>query len=60
MNFHGPGRKTNPEDFTRIMDDLEGNVFDTLPDETWFYPGHGNSTIGVERPKLGEWRERGW
>ena len=36
-------------------------VFDPLPDETWFYPGHGNdSTLGVERPHLDEWRERGW
>ena len=31
------------------------------PDETWFYPGHGDdSTFGVERPHLAEWRERGW
>ena len=37
------------------------SIFDTLPDETWFYPGHGNdSTLGVERPHLEEWRERGW
>jgi glyoxylase-like metal-dependent hydrolase (beta-lactamase superfamily II) len=57
----GPGRTTNPADFTSLMDDLEARVFDTLPDETWFYPGHGNdSTLGAERPHLGEWRERGW
>ena len=57
----GPGRTTNPEDFTSLMDDLEAKVFDRLPDDTWFYPGHGNdSTLGVERPHLGEWRERGW
>jgi hypothetical protein len=25
------------------------------------YPGHGNdTTLGTERPHLGEWRERGW
>jgi glyoxylase-like metal-dependent hydrolase (beta-lactamase superfamily II) len=57
----GPGRTTNPEDFASVMDDLETKVFGALPDETWFYPGHGNdSTLGVERPHLAEWRERGW
>src|SRR5664279_772875 len=57
----GPGRTTSPEDFHSLMDDLETRVFAELPDETWFYPGHGNdSTLGVERPHLGEWRERGW
>ena len=33
----------------------------SLPDDTWFYPGHGNdSTLGAERPHFAEWRERGW
>jgi len=36
-------------------------LFDRLPDETWFYPGHGaDSTLGAERPHLAQWRERGW
>ena len=36
-------------------------LFDRLPDGTWVYPGHGNdTTLGTERPHLGEWRERGW
>lgn len=57
----GPGRTTNPADFTSLMDDLISRVFDQLPDETWFYPGHGNdSTLGTERPHLDEWRARGW
>ncbi|HEY0697589.1 MAG TPA: MBL fold metallo-hydrolase [Micromonospora sp.] len=57
----GPGRTTTPEEFASIMGDLEGKVFAQLPDETWFYPGHGkDSTLGVERPHLGEWRARGW
>lgn len=57
----GPGRTTNPEDFNSLMDDLEERVFAELPDETWFYPGHGNdSTLGVERPQVPEWRARGW
>src|SRR3954449_544296 len=44
----GPGRTTTPTDFTSLMDDLEARIF-VLPDNTWFYPGHGNdSTLGVE------------
>ena len=51
----------NAENFTSLLDDVETKVFGTLPDETWFYPGHGNdSTLGAERPHLTEWRERGW
>jgi glyoxylase-like metal-dependent hydrolase (beta-lactamase superfamily II) len=57
----GPGKKTSPENFTSLMDDLEAKVFNRLPDETWVYPGHGNdTTLGAERPHLGEWRARGW
>jgi glyoxylase-like metal-dependent hydrolase (beta-lactamase superfamily II) len=57
----GPGRTTNPTDFTSLMDDLEERVFGPLPDQTWIYPGHGNdTTLGTERPHLGEWRARGW
>ncbi|MEV7786772.1 MBL fold metallo-hydrolase [Streptomyces sp. NPDC088106] len=56
----GPGRTTRPEDFQSLMSGLEEKVF-TLPDETWFYPGHGNdSSLGAERPHLREWRARGW
>ncbi|MCK9924737.1 MBL fold metallo-hydrolase [Frankia sp. AgPm24] len=47
--------------FVTLMDDLEAKVFGPLPDSTWIYPGHGfDSTIGVERPHLAEWRARGW
>jgi glyoxylase-like metal-dependent hydrolase (beta-lactamase superfamily II) len=57
----GPGRTTDPEDFNSLMDDLEERIFGRFADSTWFYPGHGNdSTLGVERPHLGEWRARGW
>lgn len=38
----GPGRTNSPEDFVSLMDDLESRVFGPLPDETWFYPGHGD------------------
>ena len=57
----GPGRTTSPADFTSLMDDLEAKVFGRLPDETWFYPGHGDdSDLGRERPHLADWRSRGW
>ena len=46
--------------FAQLIDEVETKIFDRLPDETWFYPGHGDdSTLGVERPHLGEWRARG-
>ena len=57
----GVGRTRTPEDFRQLLDDVSERVFDVLPDETWFYPGHGDdSTLGAERPHLAEWRERGW
>ena len=47
--------------FASLIDDVEAKIFGTLPDDTWFYPGHGNdSTLGAERPHLAEWRARGW
>jgi glyoxylase-like metal-dependent hydrolase (beta-lactamase superfamily II) len=47
--------------FTQLLDDVSTKIFGTLPDDTWFYPGHGNdSTLGAERPHIDEWRERGW
>jgi glyoxylase-like metal-dependent hydrolase (beta-lactamase superfamily II) len=57
----GPGKTWAAADFISLMNDLESRVFDQLPDETWFYPGHGkDSTLGAERPHLTEWRARGW
>jgi glyoxylase-like metal-dependent hydrolase (beta-lactamase superfamily II) len=57
----GVGKTWSPEDFVSLLDDVTNRIFDVLPDETWFYPGHGDdSTIGAERPHLDEWRERGW
>jgi glyoxylase-like metal-dependent hydrolase (beta-lactamase superfamily II) len=52
------GDKAN---FDSLIGDVERKLFDRLPDETWFYPGHGkDSTLGTERPSLPEWRARGW
>lgn len=47
--------------FVQLVDEVETKIFGTLSDETWFYPGHGgDSTLGVQRPHVSEWRERGW
>ena len=57
----GPGKTWSSEDFTSLIDDLEERIFGQLPDETIVLPGHGAATtVGAERPQLGQWRERGW
>ncbi len=49
------------EDFASLFNDVTERLFGRLPDATWVYPGHGHdTTLGAERPHLGEWRERGW
>ncbi|WP_336322290.1 MBL fold metallo-hydrolase [Streptomyces lavendofoliae] len=51
----------DPDAFAGLLLDVETKLFGALPDETWVYPGHGkDTTLGEERPKLPEWRERGW
>ena len=48
------------ERFGSLINDVEHKLFDRLPDDTWFYPGHGkDSTLGTERPAIPEWRARG-
>lgn len=57
----GVGKTSKPEHFASLIDDVEHRIFGVLPDDTWFYPGHGDDgTLGAERPKLAEWRQRGW
>lgn len=57
----GVGKTSGPEAFESLVDDVSRKIFDRLPDNTWFYPGHGkDSTLGAERPSLPEWRARGW
>lgn len=49
------------EAFAQLIDEVERKVFARLPDETWFYPGHGkDGELRNERPHVPEWRERGW
>lgn len=57
----GVGKTWSPDDFTRLITDVEERLFAVLPDETWIYPGHGkDTTLGAERASLPEWRVRGW
>jgi glyoxylase-like metal-dependent hydrolase (beta-lactamase superfamily II) len=57
----GVGKTTTPENFTSLLNDVSERLFDALPDDTWFYPGHGDdSTLGEQKPHLDEWRARGW
>ncbi|MGH8911386.1 MAG: MBL fold metallo-hydrolase [Acidimicrobiia bacterium] len=58
----GPGAtRWEYSSFGQIMDSLEQQIFSHLPDEAVVHPGHGvDTTIGAERPHLGEWRARGW
>jgi len=52
---HDPGR------FASLLGDVVARVFDRYDDDAVVWPGHGRpTTLGVERPHLGEWRARGW
>jgi glyoxylase-like metal-dependent hydrolase (beta-lactamase superfamily II) len=57
----GVGKTWKDGDFERLLGDVSRRLFDVYPDSTVVYPGHGDDTsLGVERPHLDEWRERGW
>lgn len=57
----GVGKTTNPEDFATLLNSVKSQVFDSLHDSTWVYPGHGADTnVKQERGFLGEWESRGW
>lgn len=57
----GVGKTTESEDFTTLLTDVTDKLFGRFGDDTIVYPGHGkDTTLGAERPHLGEWRERGW
>jgi glyoxylase-like metal-dependent hydrolase (beta-lactamase superfamily II) len=57
----GVGKTSSPENFTSLLNDVQSRLFDVLPDDTWFYPGHGDdSTLGEQKPHIDEWRSRGW
>ncbi|NYE94153.1 glyoxylase-like metal-dependent hydrolase (beta-lactamase superfamily II) [Psychromicrobium silvestre] len=58
----GVGNTGNdPERFAQLFGDVSERIFEVLPDETLVHPGHGRGTsLGAERPKLVEWKARGW
>lgn len=57
----GVGKTWKKGDFEKLLSDVTSRVFDVYGDSTVVYPGHGDDTmLGVERPHLSEWRERGW
>lgn len=57
----GVGKTTSEGDFIRLYKDLTERVFDAYPDESIVWPGHGKpTTLGKERPQLGEWWDRRW
>jgi len=57
----GVGKTWEPGGFEQLLDDVTTRVFAVYGDDTVVYPGHGDdTTLGEERPRLPEWRERGW
>lgn len=51
----------DPERFASLYADVVERLFEVYPDDLTVHPGHGDATtLGAERPHLGEWRERGW
>ena len=57
----GVGKTHSPADITSLYDGVVTKIFDRFDDDTVILPGHGaNTTLGVERPHLAEWRARGW
>ena len=57
----GVGKTWAEGDFERLLGDVEDKLFGRYGDDTAVYPGHGGDTkLGVERPHLAQWRERGW
>ncbi|HIW95554.1 MAG TPA: MBL fold metallo-hydrolase [Candidatus Corynebacterium gallistercoris] len=56
----GVGKTDNAQDFTQLVDDVEQRIL-SLPGDTRIHPGHGDSTtVAEEKPKVSEWRQRGW
>ncbi len=58
----GVGNTKMPgQSFEALYADVVARIFEVYGDDTWIYPGHGDdTTLGVERPHLGEWLARGW
>ncbi|MET1035721.1 MAG: MBL fold metallo-hydrolase [Arthrobacter sp.] len=51
----------DPQRFSSLLRDVSERLFGVYADDTLVHPGHGGgTTLGAERPRLGEWEERGW
>lgn len=51
----------DPDRFALLYGDVVERLFGVYPDESEVHPGHGRpTTLGAERPHLGQWHERGW
>lgn len=56
----GPGATSEPAAFDAILASIRDRLL-TLDADTLIMPGHGlDTTVGTERPHLGEWQARGW
>ncbi|MDR1386215.1 MAG: MBL fold metallo-hydrolase [Propionibacteriaceae bacterium] len=61
--FPGGVGNTNrdPARFKSLWTDVSERLFDCYDDDSVVHPGHGKpTTLGAERPHLGEWAARGW
>lgn len=57
----GIGGTNTDAEFQSLLGDVVKRVFERFPDDTVVHPGHGkDTTVGVERPHISAWRERGW
>lgn len=57
----GVGKTWAASDFDTLYSDVVGKLFAAFDDGTEVWPGHGRpTTLGAERPRLAEWRARGW
>ena len=51
----------DPVRFSSLLTDVRTRIFSVYADDTIVHPGHGKpTTLGTERPHLGEWEQRGW
>ncbi|MCK2201539.1 MBL fold metallo-hydrolase [Corynebacterium callunae] len=57
----GLGKTSSEGDFVRLFNDVKQRLFETYPDDSIIWPGHGKeTTLGQERPELEAWWERRW
>lgn len=57
----GVGKTEDRAAFDQLLDDVTARLVQVYPDSAIVHPGHGEpTTLGAERPQLGQWRSRGW